>query len=679
MKALGRGHVSTSDLVEAAEDTNDSASATESAKGLRRGIGATNISNNNVKTLGRGHVGTFEVVEAANNANESEKALRWGVEAAKGQMGVKRGRGRPRKAQQRGLEPVEPTSNDEDDHTMATTATKDQMGVKRGRGRPRKAQQQGLEPVEPTSDDEDEDIVVAPAPRGQRGGGGCTVSAAARARRHAGGGGRGRGRPVAEKPGKKPLNVEERLQISGMPVIPPPRKRMSRPPAIHTAASIPLTARSTPPVPPTPKPTPPIPPTPKPTGSSNLTEPVVPISTRIRRSEHQADILEESEGSDVEIIGQLSGDDAGIMKMSNVKLDESEEPSSSMEEDEPRLDKGKARAFQQDDSNSLEEYVEQPTYGSSKTTGGILRGGRDIFNLADNQQSRTSTITPACHVRVFVSAADPSTILATARPSYGLNLKEVWDQFGPLLGYLGKQIPIIMHMFFVFKDDKLTLSLLVSDFSGETEPVAQSSVYANAVLFRSGSHGSGTQSVVSDGISSAPSTRATSDPYSISDTAKQELYELCELSQHFPHLPFTGKSHGVRLGIQRFDALRTAVGIWEAKKAKGTWPSSHSWVTAASISAIWFKRAAWFGWQSIYSNLTQNITADAAFADMLAWLAEAEGCKSDTEVWGSLANAKKNYSTKTLETWIKNKKQEVAKAQKAMNKTMGSKTKTSGK
>lgn len=209
--------------------------------------------------------------------------------------------------------------------------------------------------------------------------------------------------------------------------------------------------------------------------------------------------------------------------------------------------------------------------------------------------------------------------------------------------------------------------------------MAQSSVYANALLFRSASHGSGTQSVASDAISSAPSTRANSDPYSISDTAKRELYELCDLSKNFPHLPITGKSQGVRIGIQRFEALLSALQVWETKKANGTWPSSHSWVTAASIHAIWFKRAAWFGWQAVHAKLIQNLPSDSAFGDMLAWLREADGCKSSAEVWGSLANSKKQYSTNALGSWIDNKKQEIVKARKAMAKTMGSKTKTSGK
>ncbi|RXW14901.1 hypothetical protein EST38_g10957 [Candolleomyces aberdarensis] len=360
----------------------------------------------------------------------------------------------------------------------------------------------------------------------------------------------------------------------------------------------------------------------------------LPIPVRSRRSEKNPEVSEESADSDIQITGEWTPGEE-LLKFAKVKLEESEASTSAMEQDEqPSVDKGKAKAVDvsddsiqicddHQDSSMRSLSPEQPAYGSSRATGGFMRGGRDHYNFADNRDPVSSAISNKCMVQVYISSNNPSTIITSMKPQYGLAMRQVWESMCPLLEYLAERIPIICQ---ASSEHGALHSILCWD--AENDFWSPLGTYEDVIL---------------------------DDDF--------ELFELCDIQKNFPNLQIEGKSLNVRIGIQRYEALESAEKVWAAKKLNRTWPAPHAHVTAQHIHSIWYEQAAWFGWKKLYTDLVTGKLTNAAHGDTLDWLR---------------ARASGEYSQSDLKKWISGKAEETAKAQKTLAKSFVSSSSSKG-
>ena len=93
-----------------------------------------------------------------------------------------------------------------------------------------------------------------------------------------------------------------------------------------------------------------------------------------------------------------------------------------------------------------------PANGSSRTTGGTLRGGQDKFNLADASEHRDEFIPVSTYARVYASSALPSSVDPSETASIPVRCKHV-SQLRDLLPEVAKRYPLLKGEHLVYSSN----------------------------------------------------------------------------------------------------------------------------------------------------------------------------------------------------------------------------------
>ncbi|KAJ2935277.1 hypothetical protein H1R20_g1817, partial [Candolleomyces eurysporus] len=222
------------------------------------------------------------------------------------------------------------------------------------------------------------------------------------------------------------------------------------------------------------------------------------------------------------------------------------------------------------------------------------------------------------------------------------------------------------------KDGCAELYLLLSDFViGEMEPIPYS---AAALAGRAVSYGSGTHSYGSrSAASGTPIEEDAETP--VGQALKMQILQSRDMRTDYARLLADAKSSNVHIGVQRYDAIQSAIQVWKKKQGDGSWPSNLV-IKADNIRSVWWGKSAFHEWQACVNDLEKLSSTIQVCADMLDWLRELEGCKSERMVWGDRYKSNGQYSLVELKNWISDVEQQQALVEYAATKASKGSTKS---
>ncbi|KAJ2935577.1 hypothetical protein H1R20_g1517, partial [Candolleomyces eurysporus] len=366
----------------------------------------------------------------------------------------------------------------------------------------------------------------------------------------------------------------------------------------------------------------------------------------------------------------------------------------------------------------------QPAHGSSRSSGGILRGRRDTHRFADMQEDIDTVpgVTAKGRVLIYMTSKNPASYEPeTEKPTVAVDIPCLLS-FGAVIRAVEVKYPKIcmktsargLAIIISVWDDgywlakgtyesaqedgeeadwdtdgrQPTLRILQSDYEvgADSIPDAPESALPfhlghprsrsstpGARSFSTGSRGAtpgsraGTPSSTS-GVVAATSSLVISS--TVDDAAREE--ELVNLL-NIPRDPLLDKTRGsLQVCFQRWETIQTAHQVWKAKKKDGTWPSSLQ-ITELDINVLLFGKSMYHRYNTVFKKLVE---AKPEYTEwqiqqhqkMQAWLCEASNAPSSLSLWeGVTKGTKESYSLAKLEEWMglieKKAKKKVKKSQ----------------
>lgn len=94
----------------------------------------------------------------------------------------------------------------------------------------------------------------------------------------------------------------------------------------------------------------------------------------------------------------------------------------------------------------------EPPHGSSRATGGVFRGGKEKFSMADGEEQSQDVLVTQARVNIFISEYAPHTVDVSVDPPYATIMVKPFEFWKMVLPGAAIRLPMLKgeyyHPFF---------------------------------------------------------------------------------------------------------------------------------------------------------------------------------------------------------------------------------------
>ena len=309
--------------------------------------------------------------------------------------------------------------------------------------------------------------------------------------------------------------------------------------------------------------------------------------------------------------------------------DEYQPPDSLEEREDAEESLGDKTPQKKSDDLGDVQMASPPPMGSSRATGGILRGRAlgnelklpDAFDmLVDSPVAAKGVVRLFSDISHRPSEHQPTlTLKMDAKPSLGPILQKLGRSYSPIRnqnyrvyvyeegswsikGRFGDAVDDDEEVSWVTENDQLTLSLCAEAKEFLPVPSHVPTIAASAI----------------------PDSKAVGKAGNVS---KNELIALLNIPEHLTQ-PF--KNPGLRVNYARYKACLMAQETLNQKIRGGTWPADTKKPTMTQIIELFVSKTYW------HKYMNPGFNDIAHYPIVKEWLEDMEGGPDESEVWGTV-------------------------------------------
>ncbi|KAF6757122.1 hypothetical protein DFP72DRAFT_846036 [Ephemerocybe angulata] len=351
--------------------------------------------------------------------------------------------------------------------------------------------------------------------------------------------------------------------------------------------------------------------------------------------------LERRAGTELEDDAKVEMEEKMDVEMAGRTKEEEEEEVVEIEIDE-QDDGGKVKKMMKDHARSVsvlskKEDVHmqspspppEPAHGSSRSTGGILRGNRGVLNHADAAHKYS-------HVQDAKSVAGFEQSIYTWDPEL-----HSWTAQGTFAAALEASELVEWTV----NNNIAVLCMLLSDFA----PGSDHDRSASRFVSRSVSH-SVSALLYARGLSVTSATRSRPEtPFSIPTDSAQGIMS-------------SQAANDIHLAFERYEEMNAAITRWNLMVSEGTWPKDFR-IQKVDIQRVFFQKSTMHSYSTPFTNLTSMVsqhTPHSAYVNMQLWLRRDTAAPSDQDVWDTARQVQEEAEVLAKKNKKKKKKASAA-------------------